>query len=125
MKAVNFHLKPAPVAVLAAEAAADGFHARFSAVRRAYLYRIVNRRATLALERGRAWFVPQALDDGATHAAAQILLGRPDFTSFRASAFQDRKHVVWGKGLSGRLCPHGPRTFQKKHKYLINFSVYL
>src|SRR3546814_1605047 len=61
MKAVNFHLKPAPVAVLAAEAAADGFHARFPAVRRAYLYRIVNRRAPLALERGRAWFVPQAL----------------------------------------------------------------
>src|SRR3546814_7728655 len=58
MKAVNFHLKPAPVAVLAAEAAADGFHARFSAVRRAYLYRLVNRRAPLALERGRAWFVP-------------------------------------------------------------------
>src|SRR3546814_3205395 len=60
MKAVNFHLKPAPVAVLAAEAAADGFHARFSAVRRAYLYRIVNRRAPLALERGRAWFVPRS-----------------------------------------------------------------
>src|SRR3546814_2623265 len=54
MKAVNFHLKPAPVAVLAAEAAADGFHARFSAVRRAYLYRLVNRRAPLARERGRA-----------------------------------------------------------------------
>src|SRR3546814_1890214 len=85
MKAVNFHLKPAPVAVLAAEAAADGFHARFSAVRRAYLYRIVNRRAPLALERGRAWFVPQALDAGAMHAAAQILIGRHDFTSFRAS----------------------------------------
>src|SRR3546814_18033586 len=100
MKAVNFHLKPAPVAVLVAEAAADGFHARFSAVRRAYLYRIVNRRAPLALERGRAWFVPQALDAGAMHAAAQILIGRHDFTSFRPSECQASSPVKTPDQLS-------------------------
>lgn len=93
MKAVNFHLKPAPVAVLAAEAVGDDFHARFSATGRAYLYRIVNRRAPLALERGRAWFVPQPLDAEAMHAAAQLLVGRHDFTSFRASECQARSPV--------------------------------
>jgi tRNA pseudouridine38-40 synthase len=93
MAAVNFHLKPAPVAVLSAEAVADDFHARFSAIRRAYLYRIVNRRAPLALERGRAWFVPQPLDAGAMHAAAQVLVGHHDFTSFRAGECQAKSPV--------------------------------
>ena len=93
MAALNFHLKPAPVAVVAARAVPDDFHARFSADRTAYLYRIVNRRAPLALERGRAWFVPQALDAGAMHAAAQCLVGHHDFTSFRASECQAKSPV--------------------------------
>lgn len=93
MRAVNFHLKPAPVAVLAAEAVADDFHARFSATGRAYLYRIANRRAPLALERGRAWFVPQPLDAAAMHEAAQRLVGRHDFSSFRASECQAQSPV--------------------------------
>jgi tRNA pseudouridine38-40 synthase len=93
MAAVNFHLKPAPVAVLSAEAVAGDFHARFCANRRAYLYRIVNRRAPLALERGRAWFVPQPLDAAAMHAAAQVLVGHHDFTSFRASECQAKSPV--------------------------------
>ncbi|MBW7851465.1 MAG: tRNA pseudouridine(38-40) synthase TruA [Rhodospirillales bacterium] len=86
--ALNFHIKPAPVAVLAAEAAADDFHARFSACGRAYLYRIVNRRAPLALDRQRAWWVPQPLDDGAMAAAARQLVGRHDFSTFRAAECQ-------------------------------------
>jgi tRNA pseudouridine38-40 synthase len=86
--ALNFHLKPLPVSVLSAERAPDGFHARFSAVQRRYLYRIVNRRAPLALEAGRAWRVPQPLDAEAMHRAAQRLVGRHDFTSFRASLCQ-------------------------------------
>ncbi len=93
MKALNFHLKPAPVAVLSAEAVSEDFHARFSAIRRAYLYRIVNRRAPLALERGHAWFVPQPLDADAMHAAAQLLVGHHDFTSFRASECQAKSPV--------------------------------
>lgn len=86
--ALNFHLRPAPVAVLAAERVDESFHARFSATRRSYLYRIVNRRAPLTLDRGRAWLVQQPLDAAAMHAAAQILVGHHDFTSFRASICQ-------------------------------------
>ncbi len=91
--ALNAHLKPAAVAVLAAEVVDDDFHARFSAVERAYRYRIVNRRARLALDRGRAWFVPQPLDAGAMHDAAQALLGTHDFTSFRARQCQAKSPV--------------------------------
>ncbi len=91
--ALNAHLKPAPVAVLAAEVAADDFHARFSATERRYLYRIVNRRPPLALERGRAWWVPRPLDAAAMHAAAQVLVGKHDFSSFRASECQAKSPV--------------------------------
>ncbi|MHA1599723.1 MAG: tRNA pseudouridine(38-40) synthase TruA [Alphaproteobacteria bacterium] len=86
--AINHHLRPAPIAVLSAEAVTDDFHARFSAVRRRYLYRIVNRRAPLTLDIGRAWWIPAPLDAGAMHAAAQVLVGSHDFTSFRASECQ-------------------------------------
>jgi tRNA pseudouridine38-40 synthase len=88
--ALNFYLRrrDVPVVVLAAEAAAPDFHARFSAKEREYLYRIVNRRAPLALERGRAWHVIAPLDAGAMHAAAQVLVGKHDFSSFRAAACQ-------------------------------------
>jgi tRNA pseudouridine38-40 synthase len=86
--ALNFHLKPAPVAVLAAEVAAADFHARFSAKARLYLYRIVNRRAPLSLDRGRAWLVGTPLDAPAMHEAAQLLVGHHDFTSFRAALCQ-------------------------------------
>lgn len=91
--ALNFHLKPQAVAVLSVETVTDAFHARFSAIRRAYLYRIVNRRAPLALERGRAWFVPRTLDAEAMHAAAQALVGHHDFTSFRAAECQAKSPV--------------------------------
>jgi len=86
--ALNFHLKPEPVAVLKAEAVQSDFHARFSARERAYLYRITNRRAPLALERGRTWWVPTPLDIPAMADAARVLVGRHDFTSFRASICQ-------------------------------------
>ncbi len=91
--ALNAHLKPAAVAVLAAEVVDDDFHARFSAVERAYRYRIVNRRAPLALDRGRAWFVPQPLDAAAMHDAASALIGNHDFTSFRARECQAKSPV--------------------------------
>src|SRR5262249_18679445 len=76
------------IAILAAAWAPDDFHARFSATGRRYLYRIVNRRGPLAIERGRAWWVPGALDEAAMAAAAERLLGRHDFTSFRSSICQ-------------------------------------
>jgi len=91
--AMNAHLRPHPVAVLIVEGVADDFDARFSARRRHYRYRIVNRRADLALERNRAWRVPRPLDAAAMHAAAQRLLGRHDFTTFRAAECQARSPV--------------------------------
>jgi len=86
--ALNAHLKPHPASVLAAETAASDFHARFSATRRRYRYRIVNRRAPLTLEAGLAWWVPGPLDGAAMAAAAPVLQGHHDFTTFRASECQ-------------------------------------
>ncbi|MFG1424765.1 tRNA pseudouridine(38-40) synthase TruA [Roseixanthobacter glucoisosaccharinicivorans] len=86
--ALTAHLRPHPVAVLTAERVADDFDARFSATKRHYLYRIVNRRPDLALERDRAWRIPQKLDAQAMHVAAQRLLGKHDFTTFRAAECQ-------------------------------------
>jgi tRNA pseudouridine38-40 synthase len=86
--ALNAHLRPHPVAVLSAEKVADGFDARFSARKRHYLYRIANRRPDLALDRLRAWRVPRKLDVDAMHAAAQRLVGKHDFTTFRSTECQ-------------------------------------
>ena len=91
--AVNAYLRPHPVAVLAAEVAAADFDARFSAVQRHYLYRIVNRRADLALDRGHAWRIARPLDGHAMHAAAQRLIGKHDFTTFRAAECQAKSPV--------------------------------
>jgi tRNA pseudouridine38-40 synthase len=86
--ALNYHMKPHPVAVLRAAPAQEGWNARFSAIGRAYRYRILNRRARPALLAGRVWHVHAPLDAAAMHRAAQGLLGRHDFTSFRAAACQ-------------------------------------
>ena len=86
--ALNFHLRPHPIAILQAELAAPDFHARFSATGRAYLYRILMRRAPAALERGHVWHLPFQLDAGIMHEAAQELIGHHDFTSFRSSECQ-------------------------------------
>lgn len=84
MEALNAHLRPDPIAVTACEVVADDWHARFSCTGRRYLYRIVNRRAPLALLRDRAWQVATPLDTGAMHHAAQVLVGQHDFTTFRS-----------------------------------------
>ena len=86
--ALNFHMKPHPVAVIGAAPVGPAWNARFSAIRRCYRYRILNRPARPALDRGRVWQVRRPLDAGRMHAAASLLLGRHDFTSFRASACQ-------------------------------------
>ena len=91
--ALNAHLRPHPIAILAAERAADDFNARTSAIRRHYLYRIINRRADLTLDAGRAWRVPRPLDAAAMHAAAQRLIGKHDFTTFRSSECQAKSPV--------------------------------
>ncbi len=91
--ALNWHLKPAPVAVLDVARVPDDFHARFSALERSYTYRIVNRRAPLTQDRGIAWQVirpldPQAMRDGAAH-----LIGKHDFTTFRSLFCQAQSPV--------------------------------
>ena len=91
--ALNAHLRPDPIAVLEAAIAAPDFHARFSAVGRHYEYRILCRRAPPALDRGRVWHVAKGLDAGAMHAAAQILVGQHDFTTFRSSECQAKSPV--------------------------------
>jgi tRNA pseudouridine38-40 synthase len=91
--ALNAHLRPHPVAVLSAEKAAADFNARTSAVKRHYLYRILNRRADLTVDLGHAWRVPRPLDTQAMHAAAQRLVGKHDFTTFRSTECQANSPV--------------------------------
>ena len=91
--ALNAHLRPHPVAVLSAEKVAGDFDARFSATARHYRYRIVSRRADLALERDRAWRIAKPLDTEAMHAAAQRLVGHHDFTTFRSAECQAKSPV--------------------------------
>ena len=90
---INAKLRPKPVAILAAEIVAEDFHARFSCIGRRYLYRIVNRRAPLALDSGRAWRVPVVLHADSMHRAAQHLVGRHDFTTFRSAHCQSESPV--------------------------------
>jgi tRNA pseudouridine38-40 synthase len=91
--AVNAHLRPEPIAILSAAVVGTDFDARFSAVRRHYLYRIDDRRAPLALDRGRAWWVTAPLDAEAMHEAARALVGRHDFTTFRDAQCQAKSPV--------------------------------
>ncbi|KAB7742864.1 tRNA pseudouridine(38-40) synthase TruA [Parvibaculum sedimenti] len=91
--AVNAHMRPHPVSIVEVEEVGDDFEARFSATRRHYLYRIVNRRAPLTLDRGQAWLVHKPLDADAMHAAAQVLVGKHDFTTFRSMQCQAKSPV--------------------------------
>ena len=84
MEALNAQVRPNPIAILDCEAVPDDWHARFSCIGRDYLYRIVNRRAPLTLELGRAWRIARILDADAMHEAAQVLVGLHDFTTFRS-----------------------------------------
>lgn len=87
-EALNAHLRPHNAAIITVESAPETFDARFSAVRRHYVYRIINRRAPPALDCGRAWLVKRTLDAGLMHEAAQVLIGSHDFSTFRASQCQ-------------------------------------
>ena len=91
--ALNFYLRPQPVAILAAERVSDDFNARFSATKRHYLYRVVNRRPDLALDLGRAWRVGRPLDIAAMREAATRLIGHHDFTTFRSTECQSKSPV--------------------------------
>jgi len=93
MEALNAHLRPLPIAVLACEVMPEGWHARFSCTGRSYVYRIIARRAPLALAAGRAWHIKQPLDVAAMHRAAQTLVGTHDFTTFRSAHCQSASPV--------------------------------
>jgi tRNA pseudouridine38-40 synthase len=93
MEALNARLRPDPVAVLACEAVPDDWHARFSCLARHYEYRMVTRRAPLTWETGLVWRVPQPLNAAAMHDAAQVLVGRHDFTTFRSAHCQSDSPV--------------------------------
>jgi tRNA pseudouridine38-40 synthase len=90
---LNAHMRPLPVAILTTERVPDTFDARFSAMQRHYLYKIVNRRSPLTVERGRAWLVKRRLDSESMQEAARVLLGSHDFSTFRASQCQAENPV--------------------------------
>lgn len=92
-EALNYHLKPAPIAIVACAQVADDWHARFSALERQYLYRIVMRRAPVTVQAGLVWQVKQKLDVDAMRAAAQMLIGKHDFTTFRSTVCQAKSPV--------------------------------
>ena len=91
--ALNFYLRPQPIAVMSAERVSADFNARFSATKRHYLYRVVNRRPDLALDLGRVWRVGRPLDIEAMREAAKRLLGNHDFTTFRSTECQSKSPV--------------------------------
>lgn len=92
-EALNYHMKPQPVAILACARVADDWHARFSATERGYLFRICTRRAPLTLDRGLIWQIRQGLDLDAMQAASTHLVGYHDFTTFRSSICQSKSPV--------------------------------
>jgi tRNA pseudouridine38-40 synthase len=93
MEALNARLRPVPVAVIGCKAKPADWHARFSCIGRRYIYHIRNRRAPLTLERGRAWHLTRPLEAEAMHRAAQALVGRHDFTTFRSAHCQAESPV--------------------------------
>ena len=107
--ALNHHLKPLPIAVIDAAKVEDDFHARFSATARHYQYRIVNRRAPLTLEAGRAWRVAGELDENAMNEAAARLVGMHDFSTFRAAQCQAKSPMKTLTALCARR--EGQRLF--------------
>ena len=93
MRAMNFYLTNKPVAVLSCEKVSDDFHSRFSCIKRHYKYIVVNRSAPVVLNKNRVWWVPQKLDINAMRNAAQKLIGKHDFTSFRSSQCQSKSPI--------------------------------
>ena len=91
--AMNFHMAADPVTVLDAQIMPDDWHARFDAIERRYLYRIIDRRMKLSLDRGRLWRIPVKLDADAMFEAAQVLIGKHDFTTFRDTQCQAKSPV--------------------------------
>jgi tRNA pseudouridine38-40 synthase len=121
-EALNWHLRPEPVAVLAAVPVAPDFHARFSAIERRYLYRIIERRAPLTVEAGLAWQLQRPLDLAAMREGAAFLLGRHDFTTFRSSVCQAKSPV---KTLDAILVEEVARPFGREVRIAVRARSFL
>jgi tRNA pseudouridine38-40 synthase len=116
--ALNFYTRPLPLAVLDCTIAPEGWHARFSATERAYEYVILNRRAPAALELGRVWHIPGPVDAAAMHEAAQLLVGRHDFSSFRAAECQAKSPVKTLSALEVARDGEHIRVFARARSFL-------
>lgn len=121
-EALNWHLKPAPVAVLAARRVADDFHARFSATERRYLFRLIQRRAPATLEAGRVWQVRNELSLEAMQAGARHLLGQHDFTTFRSSICQAQSPV---KTLDALTISRHDTPFGAEYRFTLRARSFL
>lgn len=117
-EALNWHLKPAPVAVLSVAKVPDDFHARFSAIERHYTFRLISRRAPVTHEGGYVWQVRSALDVEAMRAGAAHLIGKHDFTTFRSSICQAKSPIksLDEITIEERAIPHG-------HEYLFHLRA--
>jgi tRNA pseudouridine38-40 synthase len=122
MGAMNWHLSPAPVAVIAAARVADDFHARFSATERRYLFRVQSRRAPEVLDKGAVWRVPFALDLDAMRAGAAHLIGTHDFTTFRSSLCQAKSPV---KSISEITITYAPCTGGVEYQFHLRARSFL
>ena len=112
-EALNFHLKPAPIAIIKAARVDDEWHARFDALERRYVYRVMSRRAPLTFEHGQMWQVKYPLDADALQAGADRLIGNHDFTTFRSSICQAQSPVKTLDALDIKEIPHlGGTEFQ-------------
>ncbi|EBA10760.1 tRNA pseudouridine(38-40) synthase TruA [Roseobacter sp. CCS2] len=114
-EALNFHLKPAPVAIVNCAQVADDWHARFDAVERQYLFRLMSRRAPLTSDAGQMWRVKHPLDADAMQAGADQLLGQHDFTTFRSSICQAKSPVKTLDALRVEALPHANGTEYRFH----------
>jgi tRNA pseudouridine38-40 synthase len=114
-EALNYHLKPAPVAILDCARVADDWHARFDALERRYLFRLIARRAPLTSQKGQMWRVNHHLDAAAMQAGADYLLGQHDFTTFRSSICQAQSPIKTLDELRIETVPHDRGTEYRFH----------
>ena len=121
-EALNFHLKPAPVAILACARVADDWHARFDAIERQYLFRLIARRAPLTSQAGQLWRVNHALDVDAMQAGANHLLGQHDFTTFRSSICQAKSPI---KTLDELRVEAHPKPFGVEYRFHVRARSFL
>ncbi len=117
-EALNYHLRPAPISVLQARPVSEAFHARFSALERRYLFRLISRRAPLTHDKGLAWRVNHTLNVTAMQDAAHHLIGKHDFTTFRASHCQAKSPI---KSINEITISH--REIPEGHEYRLEFRA--